>query len=92
MCFRSVDIAIWVAVPLLACAQESLHVAEPDKPVDTVPAISNDRILGVIPNFQTCLLYTSKRRGTGVAEARANAGFIASSIGSASATPAPRRR
>ena len=53
MCFRSVDIAIWVAVPLLACAQESLHVAEPDKPVDTVPAISNDRILGVIPNFQT---------------------------------------
>ena len=72
MCFRSVDIAIWVAVPLLACAQESLHVAEPDKPVDTVPAISNDRILGVIPNFQTVsaptAAYTPLRvRGNGLA-------------------------
>jgi hypothetical protein len=53
---RPVRILLWLAAPLLLHAQspcEQYDLPDPIEAVVSNPAISDDRIFGVIPNFQT---------------------------------------
>jgi hypothetical protein len=53
MLARMTGIILCLASPLLLYCQPIPELPDVDKAVPSEPAISNDRILGVIPNFQT---------------------------------------
>ncbi len=53
---RSIKISVWLAAGFLARAQSPADTPDPIQSAvatTTSPAISDDRILGIIPNFQT---------------------------------------